>query len=142
MFSVTHVFLSVTRQMGVFSIVWYDLTHRKGGHQCCMSCVCQVEETQRAEPPAPWLSDRGSVEQFFDFLFINFCHILTPHHQKTQMNVTRSKCIFLCYVKFCDYSLCYSIMAPLIAEYDQHMDEMTKQLHKYQVGKKMLIWDV
>uniref|UniRef100_A0A8C4HA84 Sodium channel and clathrin linker 1 n=1 Tax=Dicentrarchus labrax TaxID=13489 RepID=A0A8C4HA84_DICLA len=29
--------------------------------------------------------------------------------------------------------LCYSIMAPLIAEYDRHMDEMTEQLQRYQV---------
>lgn len=26
-------------------------------------------------------------------------------------------------------------MAPLIAEYDRHMDEMTEQLQKYQVKK-------
>lgn len=29
--------------------------------------------------------------------------------------------------------MCYSVMAPLIAEYDRHMDEMTEQLQKYQV---------
>ncbi|XP_061589071.1 sodium channel and clathrin linker 1 [Cololabis saira] len=43
----------------------------------------QVEDGQRTESPAPWLSDRG-------------------------------------------------IMAPLIAEYDRHMDDMTQQLQKYQ----------
>lgn len=32
-------------------------------------------------------------------------------------------------------TLCYRIMAPLIAEYDRHMDEMTEKLQKYQVEK-------
>ncbi len=29
--------------------------------------------------------------------------------------------------------LSYSTMAPLIAEYDRHMDEMTEELQRYQV---------
>lgn len=29
--------------------------------------------------------------------------------------------------------LCCSVMAPLIAEYDRHMNEMTEQLQTYQV---------
>uniref|UniRef100_A0A3Q1KDE0 Sodium channel and clathrin linker 1 n=1 Tax=Anabas testudineus TaxID=64144 RepID=A0A3Q1KDE0_ANATE len=33
--------------------------------------------------------------------------------------------------------LCYSVMAPLIAEYDRHMDEMTEQLQRYQVKKQL-----
>lgn len=31
-----------------------------------------------------------------------------------------------------------SIMAPLIAEYDRHMDEMTEQLQRYQVKQLKL----
>ncbi|KAM4583915.1 sodium channel and clathrin linker 1 [Odontesthes bonariensis] len=56
------------------------LSHYQYGHRTQSP---QVEGAQRAESPAPWLSDRG-------------------------------------------------IMAPLIAEYDRHMDEMTEQLQKYQ----------
>lgn len=32
----------------------------------------------------------------------------------------------------------YSIMAPLIAEYDRHIDEMTQQLQKYQVNNSQI----
>ncbi|KAM6940424.1 sodium channel and clathrin linker 1 [Xenentodon cancila] len=51
--------------------------------QSAQASSSQVEEGQRTESPAPWLSDRG-------------------------------------------------IMAPLLAEYDRHMDDMTRQLQKYQ----------
>ncbi|KAM9770218.1 sodium channel and clathrin linker 1 [Menidia menidia] len=58
------------------------LSQYQYGHRT-QSTSPQVEEVQRVQSPAPWLSDRG-------------------------------------------------IMAPLIAEYDRHMDEMTEQLQKYQ----------
>ena len=38
---------------------------------------------------------------------------------------------FFCRADIID--LCYSVMAPLIAEYDRHMDELTEQLQRYQV---------
>ena len=36
-------------------------------------------------------------------------------------------------------NLCYSMTAPLIAEYDRHMDEMNEQLQRYQVKHTLKI---
>lgn len=105
-----------------------------------MPYVNQVEEARQAESPAPWISDRrsgttkvcvsptNSLTHFRDApesfkicksFFHDSQHILADVHAlKTTSDII---------------NLHYSIMAPLIAEYDRHMDDMTEQLQRYQV---------
>lgn len=81
----------------------------------------QVEEARRTESPAAWISDRRS-EKLFCFDSLNKVSLQAPIYG------------------FISIDLCFSLMAPLIAEYDRHMDEMTEQLHRYQVENQEMFF--
>lgn len=75
----------------------------------------QGEDIQLTDSPAPWMSDR----RWSSWSVFSNCKV------KSEANVNNA------ILSFC------SVMAPLIAEYDRHMNDMTAQLKKYQVNKEI-----
>ncbi len=106
----------------------------------CVSYAHQVEEARPAESPAPWIADRRSDAIKVVLLLLFFCFVVlfaSPSYGDNRHLLMwvhwRVSTLFLFYTSDIIIHLCYSVMAPLIAEYDRHMDEMTQQLQRYQV---------
>lgn len=87
-----------------------------------LSDCYQGEDIRMAESTAPWISDRR-WNSLSLFLWQMACPIRMI---KPKTNTINNVILSLC-----------STMAPLIAEYDQHINDMTVQLKKYQVNQEI-----